>query len=856
MPASHHSSDRPERGPSRLPEVSRPRGPILDAIEQEGVSWKGQVLIVGHDGDIPALLFVTSDRLVLTNRDTILLEAPRTWLVPAPLRVQKSDVRLSITPEGVVPGRTTTERLLLTVRDGRGPASQLVAILTGRARKEQINAEFPTWNAGVGAGRSSSLPPLPAFESSQDAPPPIHRDTSDPETRGGAPIDSWATRGGEDAIAERRTPFHAPEPEPVEPQSRAARFLSNRPVASQPVVAAPDPEVDTPPNVTSIEDERRRRGAGWGIWTTRIAMVAIVALVAAFFARPYLPDEVTDRLPAIVNDNDLAINPTVTPEISSNSAAGDGTNGAGTSPEDIMPTEAALGVGGATSAIPDVEGAGEPEVAGEILPTLGPPDDSSGETADTGSTDTTDTGTGDATGGNGQEPAQTEPEVVEPPIEESNETIDEPVNPVDDTTDTIEPTAAPEDNEPPIVVETQAPPAPTDVPVTETPVPTEVPVTETPAPTMAPVTETPASTVAPMTETPIATKAPVTETPEPTTAPATETPEPTVAPATEAPAEPTLEPQPPSVTTEEEPAQQFVEEGIRYSVEGASTGTSLPELPQIAEVSYGEWIVLAVEGQNWTETEQVFDMQRFALIADGEQIQLDAGNSWVASLMDYMPAYGNTDAILWAPGEEHQFVLTFLAPPDAKSLTLKAGDQRFDLNSLLENTPPIGEMTQSAAPDTIDATVVDVVDPETIVIEKDGVQQTVRYLGLEIPDEGSCYYAEATEANRALVAGRNVKIERQATNVDAQGNWVRDVWVEQDDGTYVLVAHQLVQQGAATAGISEPNTRFASWLRGAEAVAQAEGRGLWSACEQGQAGDAPVVTLVGQVADTGRRLTA
>ena len=817
MPASHSSSDRPDSMPSRVPMVPRPRPPVLDDIEHEGISWEGQVLIVGQGDDIPALLFVTAERFLLTSGDTILLEAPRTWLVPAPLRIQENDVRISITPEGVVPGRSTTERLLLTVRDGRGPASQLVAILTGRARKEQINAEFPTWKTGVGAGRSSSLPPLPAFESTQDTGATRKRDTSDPETRGVAPVDAWEER----PTKRHPLPFQAPEPEPVEPTSRAARFLASRPTVAGPVVAVP--AEDEPANVTAIAEERRRRGAGLGIWATRIAMLAIIVLVASWFARPYLPDEVTDRLPAVVQpedndpDSNLAHEPTPAPQ-SSNSETGDGTTGAGTSPEEIMPTEAALGVGGATTEIPD---AGDVEEPASDTPTPTPP-------AETG-----DEGAGNA----GQESLTTEPEIVEPPADEPTDNDDggdEPVNevPVDDVPADDEAPSEPDPTEPPIVVETE-PAATEDPDVIETQIPTEEPIVETPVPTEEPIVETPVPTEVTATETAVPTETPVgTPAPEETDPPV----------ETEVPAVPTLESQPPSVSPEEPPAQEFVAEGFRYSVDGVSTGTSLPELPEIAEVTYGEWIVLVVSGQNWTGQEQVFDMSQFSLLADGEEIQLDVGNSWVAGLLGYTPAYGNTDAILWAPGEQHEFVLTFLAPLEAESLSLRAGDQVLDLSSVLSTTPSLSEMRQEASPDTIDATVVDVIDAETIVIEKDGVRQTVRYLGVDIPSGDDCYAAEATEINRALVAGQNIKIERQATDVDARGNWVRDVWVQQDDGRYVLVAHQLVEQGAATAGISEPNTRFASWLRGAEAVAQAEGRGLWGAC--GQAGVQPMDSTV------------
>jgi micrococcal nuclease len=324
--------------------------------------------------------------------------------------------------------------------------------------------------------------------------------------------------------------------------------------------------------------------------------------------------------------------------------------------------------------------------------------------------------------------------------------------------------------------------------------------------------------------------------------------------ATEAPVEePALEPQAPSVNPEEPPAQEFVEGGLRYSIDGASTGTSVPELPEIAQVTYGEWVVLALEAQNWTGQEQVFDMREFTLLADGQPIQVDPGNSWVASMMGYTPAYGNTDAILWAPGESHQFVLTFLAPTDAQSLVLQAGEQQFDLTSMLASTPSLADMRQDPAPEPMDATVVEVIDGETIVIEKDGIQQTVRYLGIDVPGEDDCYVAESTEANRALVEGQAVKIERQATDVDAQGNWVRDVWVEGEDGKWVLVSHQLVQQGAATADISEPNTRFASWLRGAEAAAHAEGRGLWGACQQGVVGEPLTTQVTLQHVDPARR---
>src|SRR5665811_994832 len=800
MPASRPSSGHPGQSSSQ-PEVSRPRGKIIDAIEQEGITWEGQASVVGHDGDIAVRLIITTERLLLTNGDAILLETPRSWLAPAPFVVADNGVRISMTPEGAVPGRDTTERLHLRIQDGRGPAVQLVAILTGRATVAQMSeAEFPQWNSGVGAGRANMLPSLPAFETRQDEPHLERQPTDDPETRGVAPLSDWRPRTPEGE--KPSLSLWAPDPEPVEASSRAARFLSERSTVHLPENATEGNGSSSAP-VTSIEDERRKRGAGWLVWTSRIAVLALVVLAAGWFSREYLPDRVTNQLPAFVTD-DLASNgEQALPEPGSTSETGDGTNGADNDPADIMPTEAALGLGGASTSVPDGEGGQTMEPLGSI-PTPTPTVEEGDEPVDeTGEID--NSGQDDQAIDEQDDPAPTEPVIIEAPDESEPTAPTGETNVVESTAPVEEPVTAPT-TEPTvpagqaIVPDEPEPTAPAEQTiVVQTPEPTVT--AETPAPTA----EAPASTPE------------VAETPASTG-------------EADAPTAPTLEPQPPSVNPENPPEQVFADEGFRYSVDGAATGASLEELPEVAEVSYGEWIVLAVNGKNWTGTEQVFDMTRFTLLADGQPIQLDVGNSWVASLLSYAPAYGNTDAILWAAGEEHQFVLTFLAPNEAESLVLQVGDQQFDLGSVLSEATGLANVSQGAAPETVDATVVDVIDGETIVIEKDGIEQTVRYLGIDAPTEDDCFAAEATEANRALVAGQPVKIERQATNVDAQGNWVRDVWVENDEGTYVLVAHQLVKEGAAEADISQPNTRFTGWLRGAESVARAEALGLWGAC--------------------------
>ncbi len=128
---------------------------------------------------------------------------------------------------------------------------------------------------------------------------------------------------------------------------------------------------------------------------------------------------------------------------------------------------------------------------------------------------------------------------------------------------------------------------------------------------------------------------------------------------------------------------------------------------------------------------------------------------------------------------------------------LQAGDQQLDLGDILDTAPALGQMRQTAAPEAIEATVVEVIDGETIAIEKDGVRQTVRYLGVDVPTGDACYAAESTDANRALVEGKTVRIERQATDVDAS-NWSH-VWVGRRTA---LRARRIARARRATADIT------------------------------------------------------
>jgi endonuclease YncB( thermonuclease family) len=142
----------------------------------------------------------------------------------------------------------------------------------------------------------------------------------------------------------------------------------------------------------------------------------------------------------------------------------------------------------------------------------------------------------------------------------------------------------------------------------------------------------------------------------------------------------------------------------------------------------------------------------------------------------------------------------------------------------------MGEAAPAAAPDLLEATVVAVLDGSRLTVDLGGQQETVQYLGLQAPTGDACFAAEATTANSALVEGEHVWLEREATDRDADGTLMRDVWIADANGNRALVAARLLETGAGTPAPAPPDTRYQAWLQAASALARTNGAGLWGAC--------------------------
>jgi micrococcal nuclease len=121
------------------------------------------------------------------------------------------------------------------------------------------------------------------------------------------------------------------------------------------------------------------------------------------------------------------------------------------------------------------------------------------------------------------------------------------------------------------------------------------------------------------------------------------------------------------------------------------------------------------------------------------------------------------------------------------------------------------------------AQVAFVVDGDTIEL-LDG--RRVRYIGVNAPETGRPYAAEALALNESLVARAEVWPETDIQESDVYGRLLAYVWV--DD---VLVNLELVRQGYANAYTVAPNGRYTDAFARAEEGAREAGRGMWTSAD-------------------------
>lgn len=146
------------------------------------------------------------------------------------------------------------------------------------------------------------------------------------------------------------------------------------------------------------------------------------------------------------------------------------------------------------------------------------------------------------------------------------------------------------------------------------------------------------------------------------------------------------------------------------------------------------------------------------------------------------------------------------------------------------NPSPVTGFAPLGATET--ARVVRVVDGDTIVIDRGGGNERVRYLGIDTPESVKpnnpveFMAREASAANEALVAGREVVLERDVSDTDHYDRLLRYIWLREGDG-WVFVNLELVRRGFAQVVTYPPDVRWTGTLLAAQREARDAGMGLW-----------------------------
>lgn len=133
--------------------------------------------------------------------------------------------------------------------------------------------------------------------------------------------------------------------------------------------------------------------------------------------------------------------------------------------------------------------------------------------------------------------------------------------------------------------------------------------------------------------------------------------------------------------------------------------------------------------------------------------------------------------------------------------------------------------TSICPPGRVEALCTYIVDGDTIDVLIGGQTYRVRYIGIDTPETGQCYYWEAKAENSRLVLNQIVCLEKDISETDHYGRLLRYVHV----GGIHVNAH-LVQWGYAMVYTYPPDVKYANSFVLLQQEARNAGRGFWSAC--------------------------
>ncbi|MBC7263620.1 MAG: thermonuclease family protein [Chloroflexi bacterium] len=118
--------------------------------------------------------------------------------------------------------------------------------------------------------------------------------------------------------------------------------------------------------------------------------------------------------------------------------------------------------------------------------------------------------------------------------------------------------------------------------------------------------------------------------------------------------------------------------------------------------------------------------------------------------------------------------------------------------------------------------LVRVVDGDTIIVNIDGREYTVRYLGIDAPALDAPFGEEARRINAELLGQRTIRLESDVSDTDKEGRLLRYVWAGG-----LMVNAELVQRGYARVNPRPPDIKYEKELFQRQTWANSAKRGIW-----------------------------
>jgi endonuclease YncB( thermonuclease family) len=281
-----------------------------------------------------------------------------------------------------------------------------------------------------------------------------------------------------------------------------------------------------------------------------------------------------------------------------------------------------------------------------------------------------------------------------------------------------------------------------------------------------------------------------------------------------------------------EPGPVYVSGPWRVAVVVAAQNDELAAVGLKAK-SGKEWLVVVADVTNWSDDDDEFAGKDFGIRVGGSNsLKKPAAGSTktVAKKLELAPAASDL-VVPIAAGVTKRIALVFQVPVGSEEPVLVREDDALPLTDVLDSRILPDDLPDLAGPPKVSkGEIAGAVDGETVRVQlanKDKADK-IRLLGVDAPDTGDCYAADAKDYLAGL-EGKSVLLEKDSAVTGGSGA-VRYVWLVNRDGTRTLLNQQAIAQGYAVAGDIPEDARFAAWLGANSLAAKASGVGVWTEC--------------------------